>query len=225
MLALLHFKRATKKLKISSTYIQAAVIVLSISRFRRLRRFARMQLRKQVATGHATNQQELGGIVINPAAGASGTAAAPVVNINLHIHLPENKSRRDYRILSKIGLEGTSLTATQGALEQSAAFEHFGRGSGGNKSGPLGRFEACRDASHFYEAVIAALNSFTDVVRYLNTRRSTGAILELSNEGCLHKMLVFDASALILIWSWKIRQTKLPTVMRLRIFCHVRADL
>jgi hypothetical protein len=39
------------------------------------------------------------------------------------------------------------------------------------------------------EAVLAALNSFTDVVRYLNTRRSTGAILELSNEGSVQDAL------------------------------------
>lgn len=31
-------------------------------------------------------------------------------------------------------------------------------------------------------SVLAALNSFTEIVRYLNTRRSTGAILELSSE-------------------------------------------
>lgn len=38
-------------------------------------------------------------------------------------------------------------------------------------------------------AVLSALNSFTDVVRYLNTRRSTGAILELSNEGSVQDAL------------------------------------
>lgn len=32
------------------------------------------------------------------------------------------------------------------------------------------------------EAVLAALHSFTDIVRYLNTRRSSGAILDLADE-------------------------------------------
>lgn len=39
------------------------------------------------------------------------------------------------------------------------------------------------------EAVLAALNSFTDVVRYLNTRRSTGAVLELSSEAAVQDVL------------------------------------
>ena len=39
------------------------------------------------------------------------------------------------------------------------------------------------------DAVMAALNSFTDVVRYLNTRRSTGAILELSSEAAVQDVL------------------------------------
>ena len=39
------------------------------------------------------------------------------------------------------------------------------------------------------EAVMAALNSFTDIVRYLNTRRSTGAVLELSNEAAVQDAL------------------------------------
>jgi len=38
-------------------------------------------------------------------------------------------------------------------------------------------------------SVLAALNSFTDIVRYLNTRRSTGAILELSNEAAVQDAL------------------------------------
>jgi hypothetical protein len=38
-------------------------------------------------------------------------------------------------------------------------------------------------------AVLAALNSFTDIVRYLNTRRSKGAILDLSNEGAVQDAL------------------------------------
>ena len=36
---------------------------------------------------------------------------------------------------------------------------------------------------------MAALNSFTDIVRYLNTRRSTGAILELANEAAVQDAL------------------------------------
>lgn len=39
------------------------------------------------------------------------------------------------------------------------------------------------------ENVLAALNSFTDIVRYLNTRRSTGAVLELSNEAAVQDVL------------------------------------
>jgi hypothetical protein len=38
-------------------------------------------------------------------------------------------------------------------------------------------------------ALLAALQSFTDIVRYLNTRRSTGAILELSNEAAVQDVL------------------------------------
>lgn len=38
-------------------------------------------------------------------------------------------------------------------------------------------------------SVLAALNSFTDIVRYLNTRRSTGAILELTNEAAVQDAL------------------------------------
>lgn len=37
-------------------------------------------------------------------AGSGGAADSPIVNINLHIHLPENKSRRDYEdIIEDIG--------------------------------------------------------------------------------------------------------------------------
>lgn len=39
------------------------------------------------------------------------------------------------------------------------------------------------------EAVMAALNSFSDIIRYLNTRRSTGAILELTNEAAVQDVL------------------------------------
>ena len=39
------------------------------------------------------------------------------------------------------------------------------------------------------EAVMAALRSFTDIVRYLNTRRSTGAVLDLSNEAAVQDAL------------------------------------
>lgn len=39
------------------------------------------------------------------------------------------------------------------------------------------------------ESVLAALNSFTDIVRYLNTRRSTGAVLDLSNEAAVQDVL------------------------------------
>lgn len=39
------------------------------------------------------------------------------------------------------------------------------------------------------EAVLAALNSFTDIVRYLNTRRSRGAILELDDEAAVQDAL------------------------------------
>lgn len=39
------------------------------------------------------------------------------------------------------------------------------------------------------ETLIAALQSFTDIVRYLNTRRSTGAILELTNEAAVQDAL------------------------------------
>jgi hypothetical protein len=38
-------------------------------------------------------------VIIPPTAGAAASAlaqGAPTININLHIHLPENKSRRDY---------------------------------------------------------------------------------------------------------------------------------
>jgi hypothetical protein len=47
-----------------------------------------------------------------------------------------------------------------------------------------------RDSEHVsVSAVLAALNSFTDIVRYLNTRRSTGAVLELSNEAAVQDVL------------------------------------
>lgn len=39
------------------------------------------------------------------------------------------------------------------------------------------------------EAVLAALNSFTEIVRYLNTRRSTGAILDLTSEAAVQDAL------------------------------------
>ena len=39
------------------------------------------------------------------------------------------------------------------------------------------------------EAVLAALRSFTDIVRYLNTRRSSGAILELTDEAAVQDAL------------------------------------
>jgi hypothetical protein len=38
-------------------------------------------------------------------------------------------------------------------------------------------------------SVLAALNAFTEIVRYLNTRRSSGAILELSNEAAVQDAL------------------------------------
>lgn len=39
------------------------------------------------------------------------------------------------------------------------------------------------------DAVLAALHSFTDIVRYLNTRRSSGAILDLSDEAAVQDAL------------------------------------
>lgn len=39
------------------------------------------------------------------------------------------------------------------------------------------------------QAVLSALHSFTDIVRYLNTRRSSGAVLELSNEAAVQDAL------------------------------------
>ena len=47
--------------------------------------------------------------------------------------------------------------------------------------------EAVADIS--IETVLSALNSFTDIVRYLNTRRSTGAILHLSDEAAVQDVL------------------------------------
>lgn len=38
-------------------------------------------------------------------------------------------------------------------------------------------------------SVLAALNSFTDIVRYLNTRRSAGAVLDLTNEASVQDAL------------------------------------
>lgn len=38
-------------------------------------------------------------------------------------------------------------------------------------------------------SVLAALRSFTDIVRYLNTRRSSGAILDLTNEASVQDAL------------------------------------
>ncbi len=38
-------------------------------------------------------------------------------------------------------------------------------------------------------AVLSALNSFTDIVRYLNTRRSSGAVLDLTNEAAVQDAL------------------------------------
>jgi hypothetical protein len=37
--------------------------------------------------------------------------------------------------------------------------------------------------------VIAALNSFSEIVRYLNTRRSTGAILDISSEATVQDVI------------------------------------
>lgn len=38
-------------------------------------------------------------------------------------------------------------------------------------------------------SVLAALRSFTDIVRYLNTRRSAGAVLDLTNEAAVQDAL------------------------------------
>jgi hypothetical protein len=38
-------------------------------------------------------------------------------------------------------------------------------------------------------SVLSALNSFTEIVRYLNTRRSSGAVLELENEAAVQDAL------------------------------------
>ncbi|WP_156186821.1 hypothetical protein [Afipia felis] len=46
-----------------------------------------------------------------------------------------------------------------------------------------------KDSDISVGSVLAALNSFTDIVRYLNTRRSTGAILDLSNEAAVQDAL------------------------------------
>lgn len=48
------------------------------------------------------------------------------------------------------------------------------------------------------DTVLAALNSFTDIVRYLNTRRSTGAILDLSNEAAVQDALYLMLRPLVL---------------------------
>ena len=63
--------------------------------------------------------------------------------------------------------------------------------SGMEKLGLSHRPDALRSRLHVVsvDAVLSALNSFTDVVRYLNTRRSTGAVLELSNEGAVQDAL------------------------------------
>ena len=39
------------------------------------------------------------------------------------------------------------------------------------------------------DAVLSALNSFTEIVRYLNTRRSKGAILDLANEAAVQDVI------------------------------------
>ena len=39
------------------------------------------------------------------------------------------------------------------------------------------------------ESVLSALQSFTDITRYLNTRRSTGAMLELASEAAVQDAL------------------------------------
>ena len=48
------------------------------------------------------------------------------------------------------------------------------------------------------DTVLAALNSFTDIVRYLNTRRSTGAVLDLSNEAAVQDVLYMMLRPLVL---------------------------
>jgi hypothetical protein len=48
---------------------------------------------------------------------------------------------------------------------------------------------ASRKSGVSIETVLSALRSFTDIVRYLNTRRSTGAVLELSNEAAVQDAL------------------------------------
>jgi len=60
------------------------------------------QVADTAAGNAAVHNASAAGNLGNTAAGASN--AAPIVNINLHIHLPENKSRRDYEdIIEDIG--------------------------------------------------------------------------------------------------------------------------
>lgn len=63
--------------------------------------------------------------------------------------------------------------------------------TGLDQARPLGKKIASSLTSRHItiEAVLAALHSFTDIVRYLNTRRSRGAILELSDEAAVQDAL------------------------------------
>jgi hypothetical protein len=59
-----------------------------------------------LASANLTTSATLAGaanVATNPG-GAALAPSQPIVNINLHIHLPENKSRRDYEtIIEDIG--------------------------------------------------------------------------------------------------------------------------
>jgi hypothetical protein len=52
-----------------------------------------------------------------------------------------------------------------------------------------GTRETHTDHARGIESVISALHSFTDIVRYLNTRRSSGAILDLTSESSVQDAL------------------------------------
>jgi hypothetical protein len=70
--------------------------------------------------------------------------------------------------------------------------EQLGRILGGldNVRPSIKKRLATQDAPQItVDAVLAALHSFTDIVRYLNTRRSRGAILELVDEAAVQDAL------------------------------------
>lgn len=55
--------------------------------------------------------------------------------------------------------------------------------------GLIGRARTAEDRAPTVENVLAALASFSEILRYLNTRRSTGAILDITSEASVQDVV------------------------------------